>query len=393
MEAFMNRLLIAFLFCCAAASAQINPNTDVLADRDLPAKYKPVSAIESISSGGTGASTAADAREALGGAYSRDEGQWSGPIEGGIRYPAPGLQWIIATTTADGAIEWVTRTGPTHLVACAHKTNNGRLYYSGDSGTNWSIATTSTFTYFFRATAVGDDGVVLASSYDATQKFIYRSTDRGATWTRAEFPFPYPRWILSAGNGIVLAGAVTASTTWQLARSTDAGLNWSQVLLEAGAAVTGGRCAVIAEDRILVNSTTSMYESLDYGVSWTKYTGAPHTLDHMIYCGNGIIVGVRNGGRISRSTDYGRTWTEVLNTGDSQAYRCAYLGGKRVLAAISSATGSTPPSSLYLSEDTGLTWAKIAEINARYIYGLCNFGNGTVFIGTLNPMILKSTGW
>jgi len=99
-----------------------------------------------------------------------------------------------------------------------------------------------------------------------------------------------------------------------------------------------------------------IYRSTD-GISWSGQQVGNNSVNGIAYAGNGVFLAVESGGHIFRSTNYGLTWAEQLNSG--QLWTAHDLTG--VAFGYSSTLGAvfvivaTGGQTLY-STDYGVTW-------------------------------------
>ncbi|MGW1744485.1 cellulose binding domain-containing protein [Streptomyces sp. NPDC002092] len=160
------------------------------------------------------------------------------------------------------------------------------------------------------------------NSWDPTNGAVLRSSDRGASWQKADLPFKLGGNMPGRGMGERLAidpnkdsvlylGAPSGKGLW---RSTDSGATWSQV---ANFPNVGN----YAQDP----SDTSGYASDNQGIVWVTFdesTGTAGTATKTIYVG---VADKDNA--VYRSTDAGASWTRLAGQ------PTGYLAHKGVLDA------------------------------------------------------------
>ncbi|MET9426713.1 cellulose binding domain-containing protein [Streptomyces sp. NPDC003036] len=144
------------------------------------------------------------------------------------------------------------------------------------------------------------------NSWDPGNGAVLRSTDRGATWRKADLPFKLGGNMPGRGmgerlaidphrNSVLYLGAPSGKGLW---RSTDSGATWSQVT----AFPNPGNYAQDPSD-------TSGYASDNQGIVWVTFdetTGTSGTATKTIYVG---VADKENA--VYRSTDAGATWTRL----------------------------------------------------------------------------------
>lgn len=224
--------------------------------------------------------------------------------------------------------------------------------------------------------AVSEGGIILTTQRNttATAANIYRSADKGATWTTVLTVAGGFNCVVfdEAGSEIALAtsrGSATGSGA--IHRSTDGGLTWTTVL--SGMNATGASAAngavflngnfAIASD-LTPNGGRKFYYSSDAGLTWTQSattigatTGDSIKDCYLFATGEGLMVANSTAGptliHIRRSTDFGVTWPTNLMSGTvfgpAGVYGCEATG----VAFARDTTG------VYRSTDKGATWSLV----------------------------------
>ncbi|GGX72029.1 xyloglucanase [Streptomyces minutiscleroticus] len=160
------------------------------------------------------------------------------------------------------------------------------------------------------------------NSWDPGNGAVLRSTDRGATWKKADLPFKLGGNMPGRGmgerlavdpnkNSVLYLGAPSGKGLW---RSTDSGATWSQV-------TSFPNPGNYAQDP----SDTSGYGSDNQGIVWVTFdesTGTSGNATKTIYAG---VADKDNA--VYRSTDAGATWTRLASQ------PTGYLAHKGVLDA------------------------------------------------------------
>ncbi|MEU7468573.1 cellulose binding domain-containing protein [Streptomyces sp. NPDC044984] len=160
------------------------------------------------------------------------------------------------------------------------------------------------------------------NDWDPANGAVLRSTDRGASWKKADLPFKLGGNMPGRGmgerlavdphdNDVLYLGAPSGHGLW---RSTDAGATWSEVT----AFPNPGNYAQDPSD-------TSGYASDNQGIVWVTFdesTGGAGTATKTVYVG---VADKENA--VYRSTDAGATWQRVAGQ------PTGYLAHKGVLDA------------------------------------------------------------
>lgn len=125
----------------------------------------------------------------------------------------------------------------------------------------------------------------------------------------------------------------------------------------------------------------------DIGRFWKDITPAPTTsiLRGLSYLGNGIVIAGGSNGHIYRSTDYGKTWSDLGLIDINGIFSTVYLGDGRALVCNSG--------TIYISTDFGLTWPSSSTTpgDTGDIFAVAYLGNNIVLVGTTNGNIFRST--
>lgn len=136
---------------------------------------------------------------------------------------------------------------------------------------------------------------------------VYRSKDRGATWSPANKGAAYADFSLAAIGDVLLLG--TNATTY---RSVDSGANWTPARTGAGRDIVEG-FTVQGEWVFAGMYQDGVYRSSDSGRTWTPAGSVLSvTVNCMTSVGSVIFAGTGNG--VEMSTNNGRTWS-LFNTG------------------------------------------------------------------------------
>lgn len=188
--------------------------------------------------------------------------------------------------------------------------------------------------------SVGDNGEIL------------KTVNGGQTWAKQSAGVRTPLWSVrfaDASNGWAI-GAFGA-----VLRSTDGGANWA--LQAAGFTDNYGLTLYVidAKTAVIASSTGRIRVTDDGGASWTERI---FKLDAV--GADGVLWGL-SGAALKRSTDLGRTSSDVLAVSDSYGSRLQVMGRGVLLSRISSVTDpSTYQTSYKLniqrSLDAGGTW-------------------------------------
>ncbi len=185
---------------------------------------------------------------------------------------------------------------------------------------------------------------------------VYASTDRGITWSAANYGLPYESYINTitlVNDSDLVAGVSGTFVPGTIYRSTDDGASWTDV--NNGISVnTGINGLASVGSNVFAAASSGGYLSTDGGVNWTLMSGnggfpARTTVNFTFAQGSTFFAG-GSGTGILLSTNGGTQWTVADSGVPSNVTVSAFGGnGSNVFAATSVG--------LYESRDGGLTWA------------------------------------
>jgi len=285
-----------------------------------------------------------------------------------------GNSGVIAKST-NGGVNWTSQTSPAAVnltdvkfssaangYACG---DNGTVIYTTNGGTNWLQYTTGSNLNLLSIDinvstiiAAAVDGVILkyngsswsTINYKIVTKtdvrgvcmisstafytcggggFINKTTDGGTTRTYQANPMVAP--LKSIYFFDVNKGWAVASTNNAILRTTNGGTNWvfqsnvtvnySFVLKQATSGNIGNPFCLHPKNKngVFILAGSSLYRSLDKGETWTLLNAAvPGSSCHSFFVNaldTNLMIASKGsgGGRVIKSTNYGQTWTDVIN--------------------------------------------------------------------------------
>ncbi len=341
-------------------------------------------------------------------------------------YAGNGYSGLFRST--DSGSTWTPENnGLTNLwISCLLYTNGkfyagtgGALFVSTDSGANWrSILELSSSVYPIIAVGVSGENIVVSIGSEwltftdlstdqgvtwslldsigevssfvtigdtlyalVNEQVVFRSTNHGANWTRADTGQKYiSRFFVDGGNLYITA-------TKGSFLSTDGGTSWSAINMPGpGYGLIAGN----GEDLFAYREKGyGLYHSTNNGSSWSVCGDTGWTTLEIctFLIDNGILyVGMTDGTHFFRSTDMGLHWTE-LNTNrfsivNSQIYSFDTIGAK-LYACTAGGLFSTTDSGAHWNPDT----TGMGAVEAR---SLVNIG-GNLFAGVEGSGVFLST--
>lgn len=341
-----------------------------------------------------------------------------------VVYAGPGRAFAVGPNgihqSADGGANW-TRipVAATGLQALARRgtrllaTGDGAsVWHSVDGGDTWQeVAVTATTSW--QAVANSDAGVALmfGSSASIFGEFFFcqRSTDGGLNWS-ARSPLP---WRVTAAAFAEAGTVVAVGAAGHIARSTDAGLTWTEVPADALRNRTLGKVVFSSPAQaVAVDDLGRAWTSSDAGVSWSgTVTGAAAGLLGLAADGAGRLIAVGPASSVVRSGDAGASWTNagslsagavrgvafaspsvvIASSGNNKLLRSSDGGGTWTALAVPAAAGGGYNGVAFASPDTGLVVGARGAV-LRTVDGGLSFTQGTAGTADLNAAAFDGSG-
>ena len=217
---------------------------------------------------------------------------------------------------------------------------------------------------------------------------IFLSSDQGATWRKSNKE-PVDKYGIPNIECLeVDSTEIFAGTDRGMFTSTDGGESWDYV----SSPLQYGVYALEAKrSKLFASGCYGVFVSADNGVSWDS-AGLSTMLVGSIAVGDSFLIAGTNGNDIYRSTDEGKQWTSVYNSG--------YILGIRMIGSNLYA-GVRSQQSIYsihvlVSTDQGKTW-NISDNGitgpANQCVGVMSFAgnNSNIYAATLGWGIFRST--
>ncbi len=247
------------------------------------------------------------------------------------------------------------------------------LLRSGDDGATWTRCDNGLPNTTVFALASG-----VTTIFAGFSSGLFRSTDNGASWTEiTTLPSPYTN-ISSIGvygtTVFVSASSGSGVISYEVFCSTDNGESWIEV--DSSLSERGFSCFTESQSTLFTGGF-GIHRSTDDGKTWSDILP-----DIQVFAlrANGHVLFAGGVGRIWRSTDNGLTWTYYNVTGSADHVTGFEFFWDIILAATTDGTFS--------SVDTGKTWV----FNDSLPSDISSFGaNGSVTVAGTDSGIFIST--
>jgi photosystem II stability/assembly factor-like uncharacterized protein len=223
---------------------------------------------------------------------------------------------------------------------------NGAIFRTINSGAHWARVA-SGVTSDLSTVAFASPAAAVAAGADGT---LLRSTDSGATWTtvasgaageiyRVDF-FDETRGALLQAQG-------------RIAVTNDGGVTWASANRPGESAFHYGVAAGANGIAVTVGFRGEILRSSDFGVNWTEVSNLPRaTLNDIEFSTASVGLAVGGPGRIMRTTNLGVDWSSIESGTTETFFDVAFASAQTVLAVGSSGT-------IARSTDAGQSWASI----------------------------------
>lgn len=235
------------------------------------------------------------------------------------------------------------------------------LYYSTNSGTNWSQSNVNAPNFNFSSVSL--DGLNgLAASWQSAG--IYRTANGGQIWSTTDKNTGQFSCVVLSGNiGLAGNGNATLALNTGIWRSTNTGANWTQVLQNdnISSIYFFGLNAIATS-----YANKGIYYSSDSGATWSHSNITTGSFDSLTGSGAIAIAGARDASGIYYSFDSGINWSQS-NIKDKRIVSISLSGTKAI-------AGSTN-AGLYYSIDSGVSWSQSSNVTTGYFNSVFLSGN------------------
>jgi photosystem II stability/assembly factor-like uncharacterized protein len=212
--------------------------------------------------------------------------------------------------------------------------------------------------------------------YYGSKNKIYKSTDRGETFTQTGINVPnasnIKSIILDDANPGTFLVAIDSSPNDKIYKTTDDGQTWMLKLNEGQMSIFGIPMEQDPShpDTIYTMVDDKFKRSTNFGDTWitiaSNFGPVLAPCDIAVFPDTSIILIGDNGTGIFRSLDYGLTWAQVFSTsGEIPTFAVDYMNPGTVWATKWSGGGG-----FLKSTDYGANWTTVSEFNGIGMWGV-----------------------
>jgi photosystem II stability/assembly factor-like uncharacterized protein len=254
---------------------------------------------------------------------------------------------------------------------------------STDDGQSWTPANDGLIDENVQVLAVDSTGTVYAGT-NSNPATLYRSTNRGLTWTITSPgpPLPYLSCMTITPTGTLLTGSWFGS----MARSTDAGTSWEAVIAGSVASDTSFRSLASGKNGVVIAAMDKgLMGSADDGKTWHSvpmYPETPVVTSVVRMAGGDLLAGTWDFG-LFRSSDGGTTW-ELSNDRLRSYWTIALAAASTNLILVAT------PMGMFRSTDDGDNWTRLAGFYPCSVISVSEGRRGLVYATTQDGYVLKS---
>ncbi|WP_224996075.1 YCF48-related protein [Cesiribacter sp. SM1] len=301
-------------------------------------------------------------------------------------------------TTQDGGESWVSRNKAyPHFLAFKfynHQTgyaSSGRgLFKTADGGTNWQMVDGSVYLPIADFYLQNENNGVLPG-YRGT---AFKLTDGKLSKLDLPVTFLYRSYMLQHQDSLLICGTAIQPKGNFLLKSGDHGTTWKVLSIEGEGSIMD---IEEVENSLYISQTSGISKSDDGGHSWTKISSfSQDYLQHVTFLDANRAVAYFSAARVCYSEDGGATWTPVAQpfNNETTVYKFLAVNGSTVYACGSAYSGRTTYGRIWKSDDAGKSWTEevIGDYIANGISDLQLVGGNLLASGGYGQFFRKSLG-
>jgi photosystem II stability/assembly factor-like uncharacterized protein len=255
----------------------------------------------------------------------------------------------------------------------------GQIQISTDNGMTWNYADSgltdpyvNDFTYSGTEIFIGN-----VNNHPNTPGGVFISTNNGLSWDTRGLQGQHVSSLLFVNDSCLLA----CPSFNGIYRSSDKGLSWTKTLQ----CRVGNKNLIMAnngvETKIFAGTSQGIFLSTDQGESWTLVNNGlpPLNISNLAVCGKTVFAFCHDGsasGYLCRSTNYGSNWEVV--TGMSNMSSLIAIGTNLIAKGYFSDGYPT----VLLSTNSGEDWTDIGAGLPEFCWGPIAANDSYLFTGT-----------
>ena len=302
---------------------------------------------------------------------------------GSVDLKSQSISWEPMKGPFRGVVLAMTLTPEGALLVSVNEAGSNHVYRSSDKGSTWTMVSPGD-AYVL---GFGIDTVGRRIYYGTESCTLWRSDDDGRSWIQLTPPASYVTAFVGLSNGRLLAGTYSG-----IFKTDDGGQHWAPVSSASGDNLIYALTMTPWGSLLIGTYLGGIFSSPDSGVTWLpiglqgiQWTGP------LACTASGIILAGSNDG-LYASTDRGSSWNHISPTSNG-VHAFTFDQNKRLVIGLTGWTFYTlnPAFGVLFSTDNGTTWGG-SQLTKYAIVSLVPDSDGDLFAGTDGGVHLSTDG-